>query len=421
MTQYDAEDRVTPMREAERIGKRARGKRGLVLVAIIGSIVLQFIPTWQLQSRNSRIMRDFADLYAGGVIVREGNGSRLYDPALQLQVERERTMRPDQIGFLPYVHAPYEALLFAALSLFSYATANWIWWVCNVVLFFSTMLLLRPFLPRLEVHFELVLLALGAFVPLQMAEAQGQDSVLSQFLCTAAFVCLVRGREFFAGAVLGLALYKPHLALPAILILVLASKERVRVFAGFSVACLSLVLLSIAVVGWKTALAYPRVLANVKAVDPTAMASVYGLLHAVSGALLSDGSVVLVVGALTAGVAASTAWILYRSQPITKLTYALLMTAVLLIAYHTHLHDLILLVLPLLVAVNWLIEVGLHNRTQRLIAACVAVLYALPMIYWYPPLYTCAILVFFAAFLWEACDGRNLLRPLQPQRKQARV
>lgn len=63
-------------------------------------------------------MRDFSAFYAAGTIVREGQGNRLYDPAVELRIERERTMRPDQIGFLPYPHAPFEALLFASCRYF---------------------------------------------------------------------------------------------------------------------------------------------------------------------------------------------------------------------------------------------------------------------------------------------------------------
>lgn len=117
------ENAVPPLQAGSTV-KADHRKRGMIVLAIIGSIVLQFIPAWQLQSKDSRIMRDFAAFYAAGTIVREGDGSRLYDEALQRQVERERTMRSDQTGFLPYPHAPYEALLFAGLSLFSYPTAN---------------------------------------------------------------------------------------------------------------------------------------------------------------------------------------------------------------------------------------------------------------------------------------------------------
>lgn len=135
----------------------------------------------------------------------------------------------------------------------------------------------------MEPHVDLVLLCVGAFHPLVISEAQGQDSVLSLFLFVVAFVCLRRGRDFWAGAILGLALYKPQLVLPAVFILVVASKRRGLIAAGFGVSCICVVLVSIAAVGWKAALGYPRFLTSFKAVDPNHVLSVYSLAHAALG------------------------------------------------------------------------------------------------------------------------------------------
>src|ERR1700759_2901302 len=95
-----------------------------------------------------------------------------------------------------------------------------------------------------------------------------------------AFVFLRRGRDFWAGAILGLALYKPQLVLPAVLILVVASKRRGLIAAGVGVSCICLVLVSLATVGWKAALGYPRFLTRFKAVEPNDIHSVYSLVHA---------------------------------------------------------------------------------------------------------------------------------------------
>lgn len=252
-------------------------------------------------------------------------------------------------------------------------------------------------------------LVLGAFVPLTMAEAQGQDSVLSLFLFTVSFVCLVRDKALLAGAVLGLILYKPQLALPAILILAIASKKRARILLGFGIACLGLALLSFAIVGWKTAVAYPQLLAGFKPVNSADLHSVYGVMRGIFGGSHGDRYAVLAAGVFSVAVAASTAWLLYVRQAATMLTYGLLVTATLLMAYHVYLHDMTLLLIPLLAIANWLNGSGVRDRERYLLAACVVILYTLPMMYWNPRLYVCALLLFFAAFLWEACDGRQIL------------
>jgi hypothetical protein len=87
---------------------------------------------------------DFSAFYMGGKIVASGNGGNLYDLATQARVEGAYTVRSDSASFLPYNHAPFEAVLLAPLAVFPYSTACWIWWVCNLLLGYLVLFLLRP-------------------------------------------------------------------------------------------------------------------------------------------------------------------------------------------------------------------------------------------------------------------------------------
>jgi hypothetical protein len=376
-------------------------KLGLIFVAIVGSIVLQFVPSQQLQSKTSRIMRDFSAFYAAGTIVREGEGDRLYDPSVQYQIERKLTMRPDQEGFLSYPHAPFEALFFALFSVFSYSVATWIWWVCNVGFGFATLLMLRPHLSALQANFGLVFLALGLFFPMLIAEAQGQDSVLSLFLFTLAFESLNRNRYMLAGVFLGLITYKPQLVLPAILILLFTAKKRSSILAGFVITCLGLVLLAAAAIGWRSTLAYPEYLARFKPMDPLEMPNIFGVVNAIFRSHPNSNYILFVTSFLSIAILVVTCWLLNFRQSNVKSAYTVLITATLLIAYHTYVHDMTVLLLPLLFVWNWLAETGLNSKNRKLLATCLVLLSALPMFYWSPQIYAYALMAFLAALWWE--------------------
>src|ERR1700737_2616415 len=92
---------------------------------------------------------DFSGSYTAGLLLRDGYGSRLYDDDLQESVQRSFSpLAVQKRGtILPYLHLPYEALLYAPLARFSYLTAYAIWLAVNLALLCAIPLLLRE---RLE-------------------------------------------------------------------------------------------------------------------------------------------------------------------------------------------------------------------------------------------------------------------------------
>src|SRR5215469_12052830 len=60
---------------------------------------------------------DFTTFYSAATIVRQGQGRSLYDEALQTRVKHEVApgMKNQRIA-VPYMHAPFEALLFVPFT-----------------------------------------------------------------------------------------------------------------------------------------------------------------------------------------------------------------------------------------------------------------------------------------------------------------
>jgi hypothetical protein len=76
---------------------------------------------------------DFSMFYTGGTMIRESQGSRLYDYDLQTETQqRILNGRSFANGLLPFDYPPHVAILFSPLSIFPLKSAYFIWSVIQV-------------------------------------------------------------------------------------------------------------------------------------------------------------------------------------------------------------------------------------------------------------------------------------------------
>ncbi len=297
---------------------------------------------------------DFATVYVGARIVHLGQSARLYDLQEQAAVRKSIFKTPTT---LPFVHPPFEALIFSPLAALPYRAVYILWSIINAVIWLSLPFLLRPYAPAPRE--TLGYLALWAFfAPLGMALFQGQSSLLILLLLTLSFVQLKRGRALAAGLWLGLGLFKFQFVLPFALIFLL--RKQWRFLAGFTLSAAFLGTLSLIAVGWRGILSYGRFLTTIAA-DPhniaygaaVYMASLQGFLNVVLGNHLSG----TVVGALAAvaslGLIGLTAWQWRRTADAgglpqaTELMFAAAIPVSLAAGSHVCPHDLSVLAISL--------------------------------------------------------------------------
>src|ERR1700676_244824 len=195
---------------------------------------------WNVRESIRKGYSDFAIYYCAGTIVRQGLGPRLYDEAPQFKVQRE--FSPDvaiRLGALPYNHPPFEAALFVPLTFFSYPAAFVLWDLANLAVLIRLPFLLGPHLPQLQNYpWPLWVLTSLSFFPIFMDLLQGQDAILLLFLYALAFVDLKKNRDTFAGGWLALGLFKPHLVLPFILLLLVQGRR--KILPGFTLIAVML-------------------------------------------------------------------------------------------------------------------------------------------------------------------------------------
>jgi hypothetical protein len=193
---------------------------------------------------------DFLAFYVGGLLARQGHHHDLYDTDLQMHVQR--TVAPALTVLVPYIRPPVFAAVFAPLTLLSLSLAFGVW----IAIQLAATLVAGWWVARRFGSDGLVYFAF--FQPAAIAIFNGQDSALLLLVVILAYELMERGRDFVAGAVLGIFLIKFHLLF--LLPLALLAARRFRMLAGFASAGVAYALSWVAIVGVQGIGGYVRLL-----------------------------------------------------------------------------------------------------------------------------------------------------------------
>jgi hypothetical protein len=338
---------------------------------------------WNVRDSVRKGYSDFAIYYCAGTMVRHGLGHRLYDEAAQFNVQRQFSPEvATRFGALPYNHPPFEALLFAPLTYLSYPFAFAVWDLGNLAMLISLPFLMRPHLPQLQNYsWPLWLLASLGFYPIFAALLQGQDAILLLFLYALVFVCLKKNRDIFAGACLALGLFKPHLVLP--LLFLLLGQGRSKVLRGFLLIAGVLALASVVIVGRQGLWLYPGYVMHLEAtlaggaIVPSEMPNLRGALD-----LLFPVAAHLIAAILVTslGLLVLTAWESRKTDEknLFDLKFSLAAIATVLVSYHAMVYDLSLLLVPAFLLANELLGEPRFRGWRSVSMTAVAAIFFFP-------------------------------------------
>lgn len=345
---------------------------------------------------------DFSVTYIGSRMVYLGQGSKLYDLAEQRKLKR--LLLPDAEPLI-YEHPPFEALLLAPLGALPYKTAFLIWGLINAAIWLMLPYLLRPYAPAPRDDLGFLVLWL-LFAPLGVALFQGQSSLLILLAYSLAFVALKRGRDFRAGAILGLGLFKFQFILPFVLIFLL--RRQWRFLKGFLATAAGLGVLSVVAVGWPGIWSYIHLLVSIARHPDNStfgaaigMGTVQGFVHALLGKVLGRSVISLLVAAISASLIGWTAWRWRaaedreRGRTFDLRTFDLMFAASVVVALVTGLHMFTHDLSPLLLA---MLLVAAHFPGSDKPALRFTLGAAL-VVFWIPPLYF-ALLAWHCVYLW---------------------
>ena len=334
----------------------------LLLLFLAGMLSLHVVVAWRSWDLARKGYPDFTAFYSAGKIVREGLGRQLYDSQTQYHIQQEFAAGVSiRQGALPYNHPPFEAIIFAPLAWLPYFSAYLLWDLVNVMMLLAVVLLLQPYIPMLQRSsaFLWVLVSL-AFFPVFIALLQGQDIILFLLLITLAFVALKKGAAFSAGCWLGLGLFRFHMVLPLVFILLL--QKRRKTLLGFVLVAFALGIVSVAIVGWDGVLHYPGYVWHLEAIKGRGaivaadMPNLRGLVSTVltprSSKLVADVAIGLLTAALL--LLASSNWRVASTGTLFDLGFSLTLIVTVLVSYHALDYDLSLLFPAVLLLINHL-------------------------------------------------------------------
>lgn len=314
-------------------------------VALLSGLVISYLGL--VAHGNAGIMQtDFVSYYGAEHLVVSGHGAHIYDLSALGHYERA-LVHPLTVrnGVLPYVYPPYLALLMVPLGAPSYALAWYIWLGFNVLLILFTIAGLQRYL-ELRRGSAVLLWAAGlSFLPIFVALAQGQTSILLLALLTASFLAARSEHQPVAGVLLAMALIKPQYVVPVLL--VLAIRRYWTTMIAFTVSCAVLFIVPMAALGVNIDLNYIHMLQSAGGwhgqfgYTPAMNQSLWGFTQLLFPSAIATPLTLVIGFAILAGLAHAT----YRF-PALDIPWGLATVIAVILSPHVLIHDLSLLLLP---------------------------------------------------------------------------
>jgi len=341
---------------------------------LVAMVAIHAFFLWNMRHVMAHGDPDFTVYYTAGRMLREGQGRQLYDPQAQLTTQRQFASRAQTHNNpLPYIHPPFEGLIFLPLTFLPYSAAFALWNLLNMGFLLGVSHLLRASVECLRLISAVdMYMALLAFFPVFANFHQGQDAILLFLVVLLAFRAWDEGQDFTAGLWIGAGLFKFHLILPLAVVLVLWRGR--KFLLGVLTTSSAAVLISLALVGWHQALRYPGFTWHILSQPmlgripfrqlPNLLGLIGGWSSAEYAGWLLPG-VVLACSILLLAVAVRMGR-LAANRSLTRMAFAFAVTSALFVGYSTNTYDLCLLALPIALVIDHVLRESAGSPKQRL-------------------------------------------------------
>jgi glycosyl transferase family 87 len=374
-------------------------------MAIPAVLVGVEIPSWLfLGSQTYALQSDLRVLYTPGYMLRTGQAKDIYDFSA-IRRNQEEKVAPDNSA-VPFLHPAYEATVFMLLSFLPYRAAYVVWAGVNFAILGLIYFLLRPCLPDLSAvgpKWIPPALLLG-FMPVAFTILAGQDSLFLLLVLVLAYR-RIGSDEMQAGILLGLGMFRFQVLLPVVALFLLW--RSLKFVWGWVVGSAVVLSVSVAITGVGAQMQYARLLRQMGSVSfwllLRRMPNLRGLFAACDFGMVPLALVSVSIFVVAAAIGA-------RQNAQQRLLLAVSVSA--LVTYYLFLHDLSVLALPILLAINEAV-----NRRDWLHAALASAVLSGFSVLWFARgrLYLGALFTLFflctqLAGLWKQWEDRNVLQ-----------
>ncbi len=360
--------------------KRLRA-HGAIVALCLWSYYLWTIATPGLLDRNGKLKgTDFLHLYTLGSLAAAHRGADLYDINAQAALAAQRVPEAAGIRYLP-LYPPQVSIFFAPLSHLSYGWALILWWGLSGVIYAICCYGVWRLCPNLREYCgTLVLLAL-AFPAFFHLIAWGQTSAIALACFTGMFFLLRDRRQFLAGLVLGCLIFKPQLALAAIIVFM--SIGAWKVIAGAALSAAAQLSVGAFYYGTEPLRAWMRMLRNARTLLPLLEPKPYQTysLRTFWSMLVPWPALSLTLYVFSAAVVLALAIACWKRSSVVPLSqrYSALLLATVLVSPHLTVYDLVMLAPAFILLADWLAGQPLAPST-RWLGTLLYLVYLLPLL-----------------------------------------
>lgn len=303
------------------------------------------IPSWfSLGSPALALQSDLRVFYTPGYMLRSGQRKDIYDlPSVRRNQDEQ--VAADNAA-VPFLHPAYEATAFIPLSFLRYRTAYLVWAGVNFAVLGLIYLWLRPCLVDLSAigpSWIIPALLLG-FMPIAFTILAGQDSLFLLLILVLAYRRL-GSSELQAGMLLALGMFRFQVLLPIIVLFLLW--RNLKFVAGWIAGSAAVLSVSAAITGIGGQIQYVRLLRAMGGVSFWLLLRRMPNLRALFAAC-GLGIVPLILVSLSIFLVAA----VVGAPRSLHQKFLLAVSVSALVTYYLFLHDVSVLALPLLLAIN---------------------------------------------------------------------
>ncbi len=341
--------------------KRLRA-HGTILAVCLWSFYVWTIATPGLRDRNGNLKgTDFLHFYTLGLLADAHRGADLYNINAQAALAAERVPQAAGLRYLP-LYPPQVSILFGPFAYLSYPWALGLWWACSAAIYAACCYAVWRVCPNLRGFGRLICVLAIAFPGFFHLIAWGQTSALALACFTAAFLLLRERHEFLAGIAFGCLIFKPQLAMAAVIVFIALGAW--KVIAGAAISTAAQLGTGILYYGLEPLRNWVRVLRNVDQVMPLLEPKPYQT-HSLRTfwSLLLPSGISLTLYVLSALLVLGFAIACWRPKSTDSLglRYSALLLATVLVAPHLTVYDLVILAPAFLLLTDWLLA---HPKTS---------------------------------------------------------
>jgi len=210
---------------------RARAQAVIVVLIFAGVYAVGILRRGRLVDGFGHVIgSDLLTSRVAAGMVLDRRGADLYDFSLQRDYQ-QAALEPERLpGLNPFIWPPFVALFYAPWAFVPQGPAFILWTACSLACLVVALVVMARVAPLSGRHWPSTVLLSLSFYPVLEGLMAGSNSLCSLPIFALMYRALRAGNDTTAGALLGLQLYRPQLAVAPLI--VFAAKRRWRILAG---------------------------------------------------------------------------------------------------------------------------------------------------------------------------------------------